>query len=248
MKFLKILLLSPLALLRLFLTVLSSGLISSLGFVWLKLFGPSRGLQRITMSSWGKSVLFSCGVKIDRNELPKYNNYILMPNHRSYLDIFIVSGYTPSAMVAKAELSNWPFFGMAMKVAGVIAVNRKDTRSLIGTMAKIKDSVSRGIPVALFPEGTTYKGPLTKNFKSGSFKIAADSGIPVIPMAIEYRDKNDAWVDDDKFVPHFFRQMGKPITHVTIRYGEPLLDPDHEKLRAATKEQIEKMLIEIQKS
>lgn len=151
-------------------------------------------------------------------------------------------------MVAKAELSSWPIMGMAMKVAGVIPVNRNDTRSLIGTMSKIKDSVSKGVPVILFPEGTTYKGPLTKNFKPGSFKIAADSGIPVIPMAIEYRDKNDAWVGNDTFIPHFFRQMGKPITHVTIRYGKALSDPNHDKLRDATKAQIESMLTEIQNS
>ena len=180
--------------------------------------------------------------------MPKQTNYILMPNHRSYLDIFVVGGLSPSGMVAKAELGNWPFLRMAMKTTGSVLVDRKDSKSLLGTMGKIKNSVTNGIPVTLFPEGTTYKGPLTKTFKNGSFKIASNTGIPVIPMAIEYRDKNDAWVDDDTFIAHFFRQMGKPITYVTIRYGSPLTDPDHEKLRNATKDQIENMLIEIQTS
>lgn len=171
-----------------------------------------------------------------------------MPNHRSYLDIFIVSGLTPSAPVAKVEMKKWPFMAAALKTTNAIIVDRKDPRSLVNTMKQIKNSVEKGIPVNLFPEATTYVGPLTKPFKPGSFKIAADAGIPIIPMAIDFRDKNDAWVGDDKFVPHFIRQMGKPITHVTVRYGEALVDSDQEKLRNTTREQIDKMLSEIQSS
>ena len=97
----------------------------------------------------------------------------------------------------------------------------------------------------LFPEGTSYKGPLTKPFKNGSFKIAADAGIPVIPMAIHYKDINDAWVDDDTFLGHFFRQMSKPVTHVSIRYGKPLTHADYKVLQTETRKQIHAMLEEI---
>ena len=119
------------------------------------------------------------------------------------------------------------------------------TSSLINTMKKIKESVSQGIPVTLFPEGTTYKGPLTKTFKNGSFKIAAETGIPVIPMAIQYKDREDAWVGDDTFLGHFFRQISKPVTHVEIQYGTPLILADYKELQAKTKESIDHMLKEM---
>jgi 1-acyl-sn-glycerol-3-phosphate acyltransferase len=65
-------------------------------------------------------------------------------------------------------------------------------------------------------------------------------------MAIHYKDVNDAWVDKDTFVGHFFRQLSKPITKVYIRYGEPVIDEDYKLLQDKTKNSIETMLKEIQ--
>jgi len=113
-------------------------------------------------------------------------------------------------------------------------------------MNKIKQSLYNKIPVTVFPEGTTYKGPLTRPFKKGTFKIAADAGIPVIPMAIHFEDENDAWIDDDTFVGHFFRQMGKPVTKVHLQFGEPILNRDFKILQETTRLQIDSMLQKIQ--
>ena len=148
-------------------------------------------------------------------------------------------------MVGKAEIAKWPMGKLAMTVSNSILVDRKNTGSLINTMKKIKESVSQGIPVTLFPEGTTYKGPLTKTFKNGSFKIAAETGIPLVPMAIQYQDIEDAWVDDDTFLAHFFRQMGKPVSHVKIQYGKPIIDSDYKVLQTKTRESIDNMLREM---
>lgn len=248
MKLLRNIVLSPLTLGRLFIVVFMSGYVALVGWFWVKLFGFSRKLQNWVMRTWGKTNIFACGIKIDSNTLPSSNNFILMPNHRSYIDIFIVAGLTPAALVGKAEIGKWPFGALAARVTNSILVDRKDSRSLINTMNKIKDSVCQGIPVTLFPEGTTFKGPLTKSFKNGSFKIAAQTGIPVIPMAIEYEDKEDAWVDDDTFIGHFFRQMSKPVTKVSIRYADPISDRNHKSLQEKTRTKIDSMLQELQKN
>lgn len=245
MKTVRIILLFPLALIRLVLLLVLSAFVVAVGWFWLKIFGFGRELQNWSLRTWGKSILFVCGIKVIRNQIPENSHFILMPNHRSYLDIFIVAAYTPAAFVAKAELKKWPFMKIGARITNTIFVSRTELRSLVSTMNKIKTSVNHGIPVALFPEGTSYKGPLTKPFKKGSFKIAADSGIPVIPMAIHFEDENVAWVDDDTFVGHFFRQMGKPVTHVTIRYNKPLINSDYKILRQKTREQIDTMLQDI---
>jgi 1-acyl-sn-glycerol-3-phosphate acyltransferase len=189
--------------------------------------------------------MFIWGIKVDKNDLPKNGNFILMPNHRSYIDIFIVSGFTPSALVAKAEIKKWPFGSLGVKVTNSILVDRTEIKSMMQTMNKIKDSVKQGIPVTLFPEGTTYKGPLTKPFKNGSFKIAADTGIQVIPMAIHYKDINDAWVGKDTLLGHIFRQMGKPVSKVYIRYGQPISNSDYSILQKQVKKRIDEMLQEL---
>ncbi|MDD2380557.1 MAG: lysophospholipid acyltransferase family protein [Mariniphaga sp.] len=235
----------PLAFFRLLFIGIITAVIVVVGWFWLHIFGFSRRLQHCSMSIWGKSILFICGIKVIKNKVPASSNFILMPNHRSYLDIFIISAFTPAAFVGKAELRNWPFLKTGARITNMIFVTRSDLQSLITTMNRIRSSVSQAIPVVIFPEGTTSRGPLTKPFKKGSFKIAADAGIPVIPMAVHWVDKNDAWVDDDTFVGHFFRQMGKPVSHVMIRYGDPLVHPDYKKLLVSTREQIDGMLIQI---
>ncbi len=245
MKILRIILLSPLALIRLLLVLLSTLFFSTIALVWMKISGFSRKVQRWTMGNWGKSLTWICGIRLDKKTFPADSNFILMSNHRSYLDIFIIAGLTPSAMVGKAEIAKWPLGKLAMTVSNSILVDRNNTSSLINTMKKIKESVSQGIPVTLFPEGTTYKGPLTKTFKNGSFKIAAETGIPVIPMAIQYKDREDAWVGDDTFLGHFFRQISKPVTHVEIQYGAPLILADYKELQTKTKESIDHMLKEM---
>ncbi len=198
------------------------------------------------MSIWGKSILVVCGIKTYCHGSIHTDCYILMPNHRSYLDIFFLAAYNPSSFVGKAELKSWPMIKTGARLTNMIFVSRSEMKSLVTTMNKIKESVNGKIPVIVFPEGTTYKGPLTKPFKKGTFKIAADVGIPVIPVAIHFEDENDAWIDDDTFVGHFFRQMGKPVTKVHLRYGEPLKSNDYIYLQQKTRLQIDLMLQQIQ--
>ncbi|WP_167605151.1 lysophospholipid acyltransferase family protein [Maribellus sediminis] len=246
MKLIRTILFFPLAFIRLILLLAITAYITIVGILWLKLFGFSRKLQNWMERNWGRAIMFILGVILNKYQLPQSTNFILMPNHRSYIDIFIVTGLVPSAMIAKAEVAKWPFVNMGVRGTGSILVDRKNTSSLLQTMSKIKSSVSQGIPVTLFPEGTTFKGPLTKHFKNGSFKIAADTQIPVIPMAIEFKDKDDAWVDDDTFIGHFFRQLGKPVTRVNVRFGEPISSNDYQELQKQVKEKIDAMLEEIQ--
>ncbi|WP_340111168.1 lysophospholipid acyltransferase family protein [Maribellus mangrovi] len=246
MKLIRTVVFAPLAFIRLVLLLLLTSYIVITGALWYKLFGFSRKLQRWMQGNWGKAAMFICGITLNKYQLPKSSNFILMPNHRSYIDIFIVTALTPSAMVGKTEIGKWPFVGMAVKASNSILVDRNNTSSLLQTMAKIKNSVSQGIPVTLFPEGTTFKGPLTKHFKNGSFKIAADTKIPVIPMAIEFKDKNDAWVEDDTFVGHFFRQLGKPVTRANVDFGEPISSDNYQVLQEQVKEKIDLMLEALQ--
>lgn len=215
------------------------------GWCWLKIYGFSRRLQNWSQKTWGKSILFVCGIRVEKNEVPETTHFILMPNHRSYIDIFVVAAFTPAAFVAKSELKSWPLLRLGVKLSNSIFVSRAELQSRISTMHKIKASINQRIPVALFPEGTTSKGPLTKPFKNGSFKIAADAEIPVIPMAIHFPDEKDAWIDDDTFVGHFFLQMSKPVTKVYVKYGKPVQNEDYKALQNETKKSIDSMLEEL---
>lgn len=197
--------------------------------------------------NWGKISLFILGFRIRQNEFPKAENYLLMPNHRSYIDIMIVASCSSSVFVAKTEVKKWPVLGQALKASQTVIVNRNEIKSLMNTMHQIKKTIEKGISITVFPEGTTFEGPGIKPFKNGTFKIAADQAIPIIPCAIEYHDKKMAWVGNDAFVTHFFRQMWHPISRAEIRFGQPLVLSDYQELKSETEQKIIQLLIEIKR-
>jgi 1-acyl-sn-glycerol-3-phosphate acyltransferase len=81
-------------------------------------------------------------------------------------------------------------------------VDRKDPES-DKTPQKIKAALIKGYSVINFP-GTTYL-PTTIEFNFGSFAMATKIKAAVIPIAIDYKVKTDAFVDDDTFIPHFIK-------------------------------------------
>lgn len=199
-----------------------------------------------SMRNWGKTVLIILGFRVNRNEIDFPNQFITMPNHRSYIDIFLISAYSPSVFVAKEEIKRWPIAGRAAKAGRLIFVQRNDLKSLLATMNKIKQSIAQNISVTVFPEGTTAIGPGLAPFKNGTFKVAAELSIPIIPCAISYADRNNAWVDDDNFISHFFRQMWQPFPKVTLRFGEPINENNYQTLKEKTKSSIETFLNDIE--
>ncbi|MBN2806551.1 MAG: 1-acyl-sn-glycerol-3-phosphate acyltransferase [Prolixibacteraceae bacterium] len=192
--------------------------------------------------NWGKTCLFILGLRCSKNTFPEIHRFILMPNHRSYLDIMVCAAYSSSAFVAKQEVKKWPVLGQALSANQSVLVKRGELKSLLNTMQAIKTSLEKGVSIILFPEGTTSYGPGILPFKSGSFKIAAELQVPVIPCAIHYLDPNMAWIGSDTLIPHFFRQFWQLSSEVKLRFGEPLISTDHHQLKAATKEQIIQML------
>lgn len=183
-------------------------------------------------------MLIVLGVVVRRSKFPRVDRFVLMPNHRSYIDIFLVAAIKPTVFVAKAELRKWPVIGLAMRVNRMIFVQRNNLQSMFETMSQIKKALAYGLSVCVFPEGTTFEGPGLRPFKSGSFKIAAEAGVPVIPAAIEYRNRNDAWVGNDSFIAHFFRQMWKPLTFVNFTFGEKICNENFKVLKEQTRSAI----------
>lgn len=194
---------------------------------------------------WGRTALFILGFKVKRNTHSGEGSYLLMPNHRSYIDILIMAAYSPSAFVSKAEIGKWPIIGPALKWNHAILVQRDEMKSLLGTMKQIKASIEDKVSVTVFPEGTTFAGPGTKVFKNGTFKIAAEQQIPIVPCAIAYPDKTMAWVGQDTLVPHVFGHFWKPISKAEIKFGQAISGADFKELRDKTKHTIDEMLAEI---
>lgn len=233
----------PLSLIRLLLIIVNFIFLLPIAHLELWIFRKKGSYKFRIIKLWSKISLLILGFIIKRNKMPDLKEYILMPNHQSYLDVLMVSAYSSSALVAKKEIMKWPLLRFTLDICKLITVDRKDIKSLNETMRKIKISIENKTPVTIFPEGTTHKGPGTLPFKKGSFKIAAEIGVPIIPCVINYYNSGNKWKSSEPIIIHFFKQMWRPFNFVEIKFLEPKISGDYLELRNKVFLNINKHLI-----
>jgi 1-acyl-sn-glycerol-3-phosphate acyltransferase len=152
---------------------------------------------------------------------------LVVSNHLSYVDIILLASIGRFAFVSKAEVADWPVFGLCAKLAGTVFIDRT-RRGEVAPVAEEMGAVLRsGVPLVLFAEGTSTGGDTVLPFKPALFSPAATLGISVTPCAINYTMKDGSVADeicywgDDVFGPHLFNLLGKLGVTAKIRFGTP---------------------------
>ncbi|MGM0519250.1 MAG: lysophospholipid acyltransferase family protein [Campylobacterota bacterium] len=126
------------------------------------------------IKTWMKFQMMVLGIKLEfEGELDESCDMILM-NHQSLLDI-IVMEYIHSrdlAWVAKRELTDLFFFGHIIKAPRMISIDRENKAGIIHLLKETKDRLSKGRPIAMFPEGTRSDGTKLLKFRPGAKMVA----------------------------------------------------------------------------
>jgi len=133
---------------------------------------------------WSRSFPF-WRIRIDGRWPPGRGAYVVVANHQSFLDIFVLCNI-PHEMkwVAKKELFKIPMFGWGLRLAGDICLDRGDTASALKVMDQARRYLKNGMSVMIFPEGTRSEDGTLLSFKPGAFKLAVETGVPVLPIAV----------------------------------------------------------------
>jgi 1-acyl-sn-glycerol-3-phosphate acyltransferase len=138
---------------------------------------------------WMNTFFLLTGVRrkiVGRNNFKKGEAYIVVCNHRSFMDPPLSSPGIPgiNKTIAKEEMAKIPLFGMVYR-RGSVLVNRKSEESRRKSYMKMKEVLEMGFHMCIYPEGTRNKtaAPLTK-FHDGAFKLALDTGKQVMPAVI----------------------------------------------------------------
>lgn len=181
--------------------------------------------------AWARRMVSLLGVRVEVHGSPPAGPVLLLANHRSYVDIAALLAQRPCAFLAKAEIAEWPLFGAAARQTHTVFVRREDKASRRAARAGALALLQQGVAFAAFPEGTTSRGPGALPFFPGLFELAAEHRIPIVPVAIEYASRDDAWVGDDGFIPHFLGCFRKPRMHVALAFGPVLHQADKDGLR-----------------
>lgn len=135
--------------------------------------------------------MLNIDIKIENpDKIPANGQYLLISNHRSVFDPPIIEVALESTKifglwVSKKELYNSIYFGLFVRNAGSILLDREKSQ-MLGFFKDIREGVSKGNSVFIFPEGTRNKGtkPLLE-FKEGSRIIALKNRLPILPVYIK---------------------------------------------------------------
>jgi len=125
------------------------------------------------ISAWFLRIVTFFSTDVKGEEHPATQMFLI--NHQSDLDIAVMETISKKdlAWVAKKELFDVPFFGLAMSMPEDIPIERKSKTSLLRLLKNAKDRLNKGRVITMFPEGTRSSSDLMLPFKSGA-KVVAD--------------------------------------------------------------------------
>lgn len=169
-------------LLRVFLHLFAGLAICALVFPWA---GAARRDDWIR--GWSRRLLGICGVSLEQRG-EALAHALVVANHVSWLDIFVINALHPCRFVAKSEIRAWPLLGWLVAQAGTVFIARGSRRDLRHAFKGLVGSLEQGQRVAFFPEGTTAAQGALMPFHANLFEAAIDAQVMVQPYALEYLD------------------------------------------------------------
>jgi 1-acyl-sn-glycerol-3-phosphate acyltransferase len=130
------------------------------------------------------------GIDVRHQGEPSRDHPVLfVANHASYLDIAILGSLIAGSFVAKAEIADWPFFGLLAKLQRTVFIDRRGSKAALHR-DEIGARLEAGDDLILFPEGTSSDGNRVLPFKSALFSVAERrvQGRPLVvqPVSVAY--------------------------------------------------------------
>jgi 1-acyl-sn-glycerol-3-phosphate acyltransferase len=120
------------------------------------------------------------------DNLPRDRNIVLVANHLSYLDGFVLVAALPIefGFVAKVELTGYFTIRLLLSRMDVEFIERFDVERGVADARRVSQAAARGKSLLFFPEGTFQRMPGLLPFHMGAFVTAAEAGMPVVPVTI----------------------------------------------------------------
>lgn len=145
-----------------------------------------RNHTHIIRRTWAKMQTFLMNFRIKQHGSTSPQATLLLLNHQSLIDIVALEAIYPKNLcwIAKKEIQDIPLFGHIIPAPRMIAIDRKDKRSLIKMIKEGKERVEEGRVLAMFPEGTRGDGKSLLPFQNGAKALAEKLNLIVQPALI----------------------------------------------------------------
>ena len=138
--------------------------------------------------AWSWLILATTGVDVRVTGLERVKageTYVFISNHQSIYDIPVIFASLPFQLriIAKESLGRFPFLGWHLVRAGHLLVDRRNPdRS--GILNRWRGLVAERISLIIFPEGTRSASGELGHFKAGSFLLALEAGLTIVPVTV----------------------------------------------------------------
>jgi 1-acyl-sn-glycerol-3-phosphate acyltransferase len=184
------------------------------------IFVPGAKRRARWLAATTKSIFVLSGLPVDvqgYDNLPQ-ENCVVVANHASYVDGFLLKGYLPArfSFVIKGEMRNIPVVHFLLRRAGSRFVERNESKASTRDARQIVKAAKSGQSLAIFPEGTFQREPGLLRLRAGAFVAAVRGSMPIVPVVIS---GTRHILPADRYLPRFGR------VHVQIL---PAIHPDHE--------------------
>ena len=183
--------------------------------------------RRALVRHWSRRLLAILAVeaRVAGDLAAHRGNVLVVANHVSWLDIFVLNAHRPVRFVAKAEIAKWPVVSQLVRGAGTVFIERERRRDTHRVNHQVARVLAAGDVVAVFPEGTTTDGTDLLPFKSALLQPIVEAEGHVQPVALRYRSAGGevssavAWVGDTTFAQSFWMVCGE--RRITVEIHAP---------------------------
>lgn len=201
-----------------------------IGLILTGVFFPifSQSKREKVVNTWSKVLIWVLGVKVNvEGQVIRDGAVMLISNHVSWIDIFILNSCRTTSFVAKKEIKNWAIVGRLVAQAGTIFVDRSSRSAMRGVNQELNERFDNGMCTGLFPEGTTSDGMDVKNFFGGLLEAPLKAQIPIQPVAFllyfkGQRSGYPSFIGDETLVHNIWVLLSNFDISMTVRFLEPI--------------------------
>ncbi len=193
--------------------------------------------------AWARRLLRVLGVRARLAPPPRLTGgALLVCNHISWLDIYLIYAAQRVHFVSKAEVRNWPVAGWLAKKTGTLFIERGRRADTARINVEMRALMQDGAWVAVFPEGTTSDGRGLRRFMPSLLQPAVQLNCPVVPAALRYRTLDGEYTAAPAYIDHISMWqslkniVSEPGLIAELHFGDPILPDGHRRELAAQAE------------
>jgi 1-acyl-sn-glycerol-3-phosphate acyltransferase len=193
--------------------------------------------------TWARRLLRVLGVQVQLGPAPGLpGGALLVCNHVSWLDIYLIYAAQRVHFVSKAEVRTWPVAGWLARKTGTLFIERGRRADTARINTEMQDLLRHGAWVAVFPESTTSDGRGLRRFMPSLLQPAVELNCPVVPAALRYRTLAGehsvaaAYIDDISMWQSLKQIVGEPGLIAELHFSAPILPNGHRRELAAQAE------------